>query len=241
MEEAELLQELSRMAPAEIGVMGGTFDPVHLGHTSVARLAQEELGLAGVLFVPARIPSFKRDRKIASPSDRFAMLRLAIECESKATADRGEQCKLPWAACRIELERQGVSYTSDTLEELRSLLPLGVRLNFILGTDALATLPTWHNAAAIARLARIVCVSRAGDDDESALSAVRESDLGFDVVLIKGRVPDISSSQIRRLVAQGKDVSGLVCEQVLAYVRDHGLYLDCACEGKPLEPCGRCG
>ncbi|MEE8719560.1 MAG: nicotinate-nucleotide adenylyltransferase [Coriobacteriales bacterium] len=212
--EARLMLSREPSRHYELGVMGGTFDPIHLGHTRAAAVAQRELALDRVLFVPASTPSFKRDRRIAGACDRLAMVRIA-------TADEPL-----WSVCAEEIARGGVSYTSETLEGLSTCLPVNVRLSFILGTDSLATLPTWHDAGRIAQLARIVCVSRRGEDDDAALRGVETSGMGFEVSMLSGDVPDVSSTQVRELIREGSDVSRLVDPRVLAYVRLHGLYRD---------------
>lgn len=197
----------------QLGVVGGTFDPIHRGHVEAGLAAREELGLDALLFVPAGVPSFKRDLRLASGADRLAMTRLAL-------AGAGGIC----AVSAREVERPGITYTADTLAELARACPRTTRLTFVLGADSLETLPLWHEAAAIARLARIAVATRVGHDVEAALGRVQASGLGFDVRVLRRQVCDVSSTQVRALVRQGRDVSGLVGPQVAAYIEAHGLY-----------------
>ena len=130
MDESGLFERLSKEARGRglsLGIVGGTFDPIHLGHTALGEAARTELGLDGVLYIPAGVPSFKRGRRIASGEDRVAMARLATR-------------SLPHSAVSTrEIERAGVTYTVDTLRELRADWPEGTRLVFVMGEDSLAT------------------------------------------------------------------------------------------------------
>lgn len=217
MGEDALLAYLRDLAAAgrapQLGVVGGTFDPIHRGHVEAGLAARDELCLDALLFVPAGIPSFKRDLHLASAADRLAMVRLAL-------AEVDGVCAV--SAC--EIERPGVTYTSDTLAELSRVCPVGTRLTFVLGADSLETLPLWHDAATIARLARIAVATRAGHDVGTALARLRSGGLGFQVEVLGRTVSDVSSTQVRRLVRAGLDVSTLVGERVAAYIGEHGLY-----------------
>jgi nicotinate-nucleotide adenylyltransferase len=132
-----------------IGLLGGSFDPVHHGHLIVARVAQETLGLDELRFLPAREQPFKRGRHGASAADRAVMLELAI------AGSPG------FALERAELERPGPSYTVDTLEALRAQEP-DARFTLLLGADAAAELGAWHRAPDVPKLARIVVFGRPG-------------------------------------------------------------------------------
>lgn len=127
-----------------IGIMGGTFDPVHNGHLVIARSVADQLGLDRVLFIPAGNPNFKQDQKLASAADRVRMVELAI-------AEPSPDFELDLR----EVERPGVTYTADTLEELARCHE-DARLFFIMGTDSAITLPGWKRAEDIARLCTVV-------------------------------------------------------------------------------------
>jgi nicotinate-nucleotide adenylyltransferase len=187
-----------------VGLLGGSFDPVHHGHLIVGQVAAETLGLATLRFVPAREQPFKGGRHGAPPEDRAAMLKLAI--------DRHVGFELE----RAELDRPGPSYTVDTLHTLREREP-GAELVLLLGADAAAELDQWHRATEIPGLARIVVFARPG-------SVVPASSKIHQTV----RVPavDISATDVRRRVREGRSIRYLVPDAVADYVARHRLYLD---------------
>lgn len=202
-----------------IGVFGGSFDPVHLGHLLAAESCREQAALDRVIFVPAAIPPHKRDRSLASGEDRLAMLRLATGGHDA------------FQVSGVELDRGGVSFTVDTLESLAATHP-GADLRLILGPDALAGLPTWREPARILALAEPLAVERDGLDDVSALAADRRlADLLGPARLdrlVAGRVRmpavGIRASAIRERVAAGRSIRHLVPRAVELYIRSHGLY-----------------
>jgi nicotinate-nucleotide adenylyltransferase len=187
-----------------VGLFGGSFDPVHHGHLLVGRVAAETLGLETLRFVPAREQPFKRGRHEASPVHRAAMLDLAVAGASG------------FAVERAELERDGPSYTIDTLRGLRAREP-EVGLTLLLGADAAAELSSWREAAEIPRLATVVVFARAG-------VSVPPSPLIARTI----RVPaiEISATEIRRRVREGRSLRYWVPDSVAEYVTRHRLYLD---------------
>ena len=187
-----------------IGLFGGSFDPVHHGHLIVAQVAVEALRLDGLRFVPAREQPFKRGRHHSAPEHRTAMLSLAIE-ESPT-----------FAMERCELERTGPSYTIHTLEHLRRLQPAR-ELVLLVGADAAAELEAWHQAERIPQLARVVVFGRPG-------SAVPTSPLISQVIEVPSI--DISATEIRRRVRQGRPIRYWVPDAVAEYIVRHQLYLD---------------
>ena len=196
---------------ARVGFMGGTFDPVHVGHLACAHVALASLELERVLFVPAGVPSFKRDARIVSGADRLAMIELATA---------GEERFVP---CDIELRREGVTYSVDTLHELTALCP-DDEFFFICGYDALATLPLWHRAGELAGLATFVGIPREGCRREQVESALLASPAAFRVAFLDMDPVDVSSTQVRALLESGGDASALVPCAVLDYIEAHGLY-----------------
>jgi len=187
-----------------IGLLGGSFDPVHHGHLIAGRVAAESLGLDELRFVPAREQPFKLGRHVAPPADRVAMLELAIAGTPGFTIER------------IELERPGPSYTVDTLLALRAREP-EARLTLLLGADAAAELDAWHRAAELPRLARIAMFTRPG-------TPVPVSPLIAAAVTVPA--VEISATEIRRRVRTGRPIRYWVPDAVAEYVARHRLYLD---------------
>lgn len=193
-----------------IGIMGGTFDPLHDGHLACAEAAREALALDRVLFVPCGVPSFKQGTVEASAADRLAMTRLGTAgCEGFAVDD-------------LEVFREGVTYTVDTLARLKERWPQA-ELAFIMGADAARALPTWDRPGELAELARFAVVERAGDGLSAAELAELEA-AGFRIDAIEAETPAVSSQEIRRRVRNGDSVAGLVPEAVERYIMEHHLY-----------------
>jgi nicotinate-nucleotide adenylyltransferase len=187
-----------------IGLLGGSFDPIHHGHLIVGQVARETLGLEELRFVPARQQPFKTGRHGASAEHRAAMLELALA----GSAGMGVE--------RAELGRTGPSYSVDTLRQLREREP-GVALTLLLGADAAAELDAWHQAREIPALARVVVFARPG-------SALPSSPLVAD--LIEVPAIEISATEIRRRVREGRSIRYWVPDPVAEYISRHGLYLD---------------
>lgn len=187
-----------------VGLLGGSFDPVHHGHLIVARVAAEALGLDEIRFVPAREQPFKVGRHGASAADRAVMLELAV-----AGSDG-------FAVERAELERPGPSYTVDTLEALKRREP-GTAFTILLGADAAAELPAWHRAADLPGLARIVVFARPGSP--AAPSPLAAATIDVPAV-------DISATEIRRRVGAGLPVRYWVPDAVAEYIDRHRLYFE---------------
>ena len=197
------------------GILGGTFDPIHHGHLAIAEAAREELGLERVLFVPAGQPPHRPSAPGASAEDRAAMVSLAI-----ADAPAFE-------LSRLELDREGPSYTVDTLTELAAA---GGRrrapdLWFIMSAEAFAEFPSWHEAERVLALCRLVVLPREGHPapDLPALTAVLPS-LAGRVTLLDGPRIRLSASEVRGRAAAGMSVRYLVPDAVAAYIADHRLY-----------------
>ena len=199
-------------APARLGIMGGTFDPIHIGHLACAEQAREAFGLDGVLFVTAGNPVFKKDRAVTPAGMRLAMCRLAVA--SNPAFD----------VSAVEVERGGDTYTVDTLRQLRAHYPGNVELFFITGADAVYHILQWRESAAIADLARLIAVTRPGyalSEERRALIAERGS---FSIDHLEVTALAISSSHLRKRVAAGRSIRYLTMQSVFDYVREHGLY-----------------
>ena len=195
-----------------LGIMGGTFDPIHYGHLVTAEQAREALALDLVLFMPAGSPAFKQDREVTSPEDRYAMTVLATAANPS------------FYASRFEIDRPGVTYTVDTLKALRSAYPENVHLYFITGADAIIDIVTWHDAAEIASLATLIAATRPGYDIRQAQARIAASGIDFDVRYIQIPALAISSTNIRDRVRLGKSVRYLTSESVMGYVNKNRLY-----------------
>ncbi|MBI4294552.1 MAG: nicotinate-nucleotide adenylyltransferase [Chloroflexi bacterium] len=208
-----------------LGVLGGTFDPVHLGHLALARVALDELKLAKVLFVPAARPRFKTLRRLAPAQARLDMLRLAVAGEPR------------FEVSTIDLERAGTTYTVDTLLRLKQELGESVELYFLLGADALAEFPAWRAPERILGMCYLVTAARPGCPPpdlvtlEQALPASRGR-----VIVLQGPHIDVSATEVRRRVAAGQPLSGLVPPAVEQYIKDRGLYR----RARPEPPKGSC-
>ena len=187
-----------------LGVLGGTFDPVHLGHLRLAETAREQMGLDRVVFVPAGLPWRKAGASIAPAGHRLSMLRLATACNPA------------FEVSDLEVAREGPSYTAETLEALAEAHP-GAELFFLLGEDALADLPNWYQPERIRELATLAVARRPGEPVEAGGSN------GAVVWLEMPRL-EISATEIRDRVRSGLSIRYLVPDAVEKYIREHGLY-----------------
>ncbi len=197
-----------------IGVMGGTFDPIHSGHILVAEEARMRLNLTEVLFIPAGQPWLKADRTITRARHRVEMVRLAI-------AD-----KPYFKLSTMEVDRAGPTYTVDTLVELRGQLKPGDELFLIVGWDDLAQLPRWQKLSHLVQLCFIVVAPRPGypPPDLKSLEEVVPG-LSQRVMLMDKPEVDIRASEIRDRVSRGLSIRHLVPEPVNRYIKQHKLYL----------------
>lgn len=193
-----------------IGVLGGTFDPVHAGHLILGEAAREQLELDRVLFVPTGHSWRKPDREI-TPSEH----RVAMSC--LASADNAT-----FRVSTVEVDRPGPSYTDVTLEAIGEQYA-GADLFFILGRDALGDLPNWKAPTRIVKLATLAVAERVGREGTVPLSGALP---GFEARLVAVRMPliGISASDIRRRVAAGRSIRYLTPDAVAEYIEEHGLY-----------------
>lgn len=221
-----------------IGVMGGTFDPIHLGHLRAAEEIHGALGLDQVVFVPAGRPPHKDQGVEASALQRYEMVSLAVASTPYFTVSP------------IELNRPGCSYSIDTIREFRSRYGEQSTIHFIMGVDAFQDIATWKEAPALLSLAQLVVVARPGwrlDEVEHTMTPSERQRLGdprfkylrlseltprvatqYDeprlVLLVEVESLDISSSRIRQLVKEGKSIRHLVADPVVLYIATHRLY-----------------
>ena len=210
--------------PGSVGVLGGTFDPIHVAHLAVAEEAREALGLEKILFIPAAMPPHTVDRPVSEPHHRLAMVELAI-------ADNPA-----FAVSRIELDRSGPSYTVDTLERLAASAVADAEpgadaqrpdLVLIMSAEAFRDLRTWRRPERILELARLAVVPRDGFPDASR-AFLAEHFPGFEdrASFLRGPRLRLSASELRERAANGRSLRYLVPDAVAAYIGDHGLYSD---------------
>ncbi len=216
------------MSGRRIGVLGGTFDPIHLGHLAAAEAAQRACELDEIRFVPTHVPPHRPDNPRASGYHRLQMV-------SRAVAGRAG-----WVVSDVELGRAGPSYTFDTLSAFRSEAP-GAQFFFITGADAFAGIATWRRYPAVLDLAHFVVVARTGTTFESLRTllpdlahrfvdtSTQAVSTALDVIaspifLVRARTPHVSSTDIRRRAAAALPLDGLVPTAVDTYIADHHLY-----------------
>jgi len=204
------------IGPMRIGVLGGTFDPVHLGHLIIAETVRDELALDKVLFVPAATPPHKQERPIAAAADRLEMVRLAI-------AGNGA-----FDVSEVEIERGGVSYTIETIEGLRRTVGDEAKLFLIVGADSVPELTTWKDIDHLVRLCTFVVAARPGYKIEDLIREeiglapeTRQRVLRHYIDAVR---VDISSTELRARLVEGRSVRYRLPEAVEQYIRTKGLY-----------------
>lgn len=197
-----------------IGVMGGTFDPIHLGHTAAAASAATQLGLDLVLFVPAGQPWMKQATPQASAEDRFRMVELAVRFDDR------------FRASRVDIDRRGPTYTVDTLADLQAAhAHQADQWYLFVGADALADLPRWRSPERVLAMAHLVGLTRPGH--RLAMPALDVPGLpAASFTLLDVPAVDVSSTTIRAMVRAGASIDGLVDDLVATYIADHSLYRD---------------
>ena len=212
-----------------IGILGGTFDPIHVGHLEAAAVARRALRLDTVRFMPSRTPLHRHDPPRASPFHRFAMVALAVAGCEGFQADDDELCA------------EGPSFTSATLARLHRKGCAPGELFFVLGGDAFVDIASWHEYPAVLDAAHFAVVARSGTStaavrarvpalvsrmiDASDAAALDAASAGpTRIVLISADTPDVSSTEVRRCIARGEPLDGLVPPAVANHIGRHGLY-----------------
>ncbi|HPR23803.1 MAG TPA: nicotinate-nucleotide adenylyltransferase [Bacillota bacterium] len=197
-----------------IGVLGGTFDPIHLGHLSLARDAIFQAKLDKVIFVPAGKQPFKLWNDISSAAERMDMLRLAVLDEKDMEVSG------------VEIDSEEISYTYKTLRALRNKMDSGDKLYFITGTDTFLKLETWKEAEALLRENAFVVGVRPGYIKKEITAFKKHIEKVFytEAIIINNIRLDISSTEIRKRVKNGEDISGMVKKEVERYIVKNDLY-----------------
>lgn len=196
---------MSRKTRKRLGIMGGTFDPIHLGHLVCAEEARTQFDLAEVIWVPAGQPWQKRE--VSDAEDRYMMTMLATTSN-------------PWfSVSRIEIDRDGPTYTLETLSALRAFYEKA-ELFFVTGTDAVMQILTWKDPDAVLTQAHFIAASR----PEYEMNDIDQERFGGRVTVMRIPALAISSTDIRRRVAEGKPITYLVPPEVERYIAERGLY-----------------
>ena len=216
------------MAARRIGILGGTFDPIHCGHVDAARAAEAALSLTRVFMMPSNVPPH-RTAPCASMYHRFAMTSLAVAGHPH------------WRASDLELRHESHSYTAATLRQLHAQGYAAAELFFIVGADAFADIASWKEYPTLLDFAHFAVVSRPGHaaaDIPRRLSVLADrmtraplaADAGSAaIILIDARTADVSSTAIRERRARGETIAGLVPDAVRQHIEQHGLYASPAC------------
>lgn len=186
-----------------IGILGGTFNPLHIGHLAMAEAAQDRMGLERVIFVPCAEPPHKRLTRLAPAKDRLEMIRLSIK------KDPG------FEVSDFEVKKGGKSYSIDTVRYFHEKFGDKAELFFIVGGDSAAYLRSWKQIDELLEIVSFVVINRPGHDDCAA-------DVPHHSVVMPGI--DIASSYIRRRIHQGKSIKYLVPEEVFRYIEGHKIY-----------------
>jgi len=197
---------------ARIGILGGTFDPIHIGHLVCAEEARCQLDLDKVIFMVAGKPAFKDEADITSAEDRYWMT-------CTATADNPY-----FEVSRLEIDRKGTTYTIDTLRELKRGSASNAELFFITGSDTLLEILSWKDVAEIADLATFIVAARPGYDLEEIRALHEKEAANFRFETIEVPALDVSSSDLRRRFREGMPVRYLLTEEVEHFVCERGLY-----------------
>ncbi len=202
-----------RTTTYRLGIMGGTFDPIHFGHLACAEQVRESFGLDAVVFIPTAQPVFKRNQQIAPPADRFKMCYLATRSNPH------------FDVSSLEIDRGGDTYTVDTLRQLRDYYPSNVELCFIAGADAIATITKWKDSSLLGSMAKFIGVTRPGfsiKQDAAEKQALEAAGISVDYLEVTALA--ISSSDLRCRIGEGRSIRYLVSREVGDYIHAQNLY-----------------
>ena len=202
-----------------IGVIGGTFDPIHYGHLAAAEEARVRVNLEKVLFSVAGLPPHKLDEEVTPAEHRLAMVQLGIFSNPD------------FELSRVDVDRSGPSYTVDTISILQEQWGQGTEMFFILGLDSLVEVPTWHQPERLIQLCHLVAVARPGFEVDMRQLEDSVPGISSRVEIIGMPEVDISSSDLQQRVREGLPIRYQVPEEVERYIREHRLYQQSAESG----------
>ncbi len=205
---------LSLNIKRKIGFLGGTFDPIHVGHIELATYAKEQLSLDEVKLIPAYIQPFKTDRKVASSDDRLSMIYSVLKDIDGI------------GVSEYEMIRKGISYTYDTIVTMKQTYT-GSEIVFIMGSDSLMSIEKWHKGKELLTECSFAIGLRPTNDKAAVQKQVDmiSSKYGTSIDIIEKLITPISSTEIRDNVRNGKSIRGLVDERVERYIHEQGLYI----------------
>jgi nicotinate-nucleotide adenylyltransferase len=194
------------------GIYGGSFDPIHIGHVALAESAVRECGLDKLIFMPAYISPFKQDRQVTGGTDRCGMIETVLKTNSA------------FCLSRYELNREGPSYTIETLRHWKKLLD--GELYFVLGFDSTVQLDKWYQGEEILRNYHLVTAKRPDTDYSEGIKIIEmyREKYGADITILNMAPVDASSTEVRNLIKEGKPITGLVPPGVEEYIIEHRLY-----------------
>ncbi len=200
--------------PSKIGILGGTFDPIHTGHLILAEYIKTEIGLDKVIFIPSKMPPHKLGADILSEEHRLHMVRLAVAGNPD------------FQVSDVEIKREGPSYTIHTLTRLQEEYGAGANMYFIMGADSAFAIETWYEANALLSNFNFIVGSRPGYREEALIDKVEELQSKYMGHVTRVAIPktDIAATDIRRLAKEGKSIRYLVCDAVRGYIEEHGIY-----------------
>lgn len=202
------MTNVNRRRREKLGILGGTFNPIHLGHLLIAQDALEQAGLDRVLLIPSATPPHKPNDNLATARHRLSMVKLAIRGDRRLAVDDRE------------IKRGGISYSVDTVTELKRQWPRA-DFYFIIGTDSLHELPTWKNYQQLIRLCSFLAVARPGYKVKFRQPVGANS---ARVTIIVGHACDVASREIRMRIAKRQSIRYLVPEAVRKYIAEQKLY-----------------
>lgn len=203
-------QEMERR---NIGILGGSFDPFHLGHLSIMEAAEQEGLLDWIVLMPARVSPFKQGLAIADAEDRIAMLQSVAASHPKVSVSR------------FEVDREQVSYTYDTLDEIQRQYPED-RIWFLVGSDSLQTMETWHRGPELLKHFSFLLAPRPGYNQEETERCIYHYQrlYGTEIRVLHNRLRQISSTEIKENLKKGESIDSLVPKSVADYIYEHRLY-----------------
>lgn len=206
--------DLTTNVTRKIGIFGGSFDPVHLGHIGLAEDAMKQAGLEKVVFIPARLQPFKLDKQLTSGYDRLEMLKLASDGMDG------------FEISSYEIDEEGISYSYLTMRAMQKKYGVSTKLYFITGTDAFLKIDNWKNAEELLTNYSYVIGTRPGYKQEELKDCIKRihETYGTEIININNVQIDVSSTEIRDIISRGESTRGLISEEVERYIKENGLY-----------------